>query len=99
MAYYKEQHSRLRDGGGCAVLYADACSILDCDLVAWCYAVCSMECKGSYGTTVLNHLAADGACFAGSQVTVVTISQVYTDFPWCPFYILNSPDKEVPAGC
>lgn len=33
-----------------AVLYADVCSILYGDLVALCYAVCSMECKESYGT-------------------------------------------------
>ena len=47
---------------------------------------------------LLDHLAADGAGLAGGQVTVVTIGQVHADFPWCPFYILNSPDKEVPAG-
>ena len=47
---------------------------------------------------LFDHLAADGAGFAGGQVTVVTIGQVDTDLPWCPFYILNSPDKEVPAG-
>ena len=47
---------------------------------------------------LLNHLAADGAGLAGGQVTVVTVGQVNADLPWCPFYILNSPDKEVPAG-
>ena len=52
----------------------------------------------SYGTHLLDHLAADGAGLAGGQVTVVAIGQVNTDLPWCPFYILNSPGKEVPAG-
>ena len=80
------------------LLYADACSILDGDLVALCYAVCSMECEESYGTILFDHLAADGTGLTGGQVTVVTVGQIDTDFPWCPFYILNSPDKEVPAG-
>ena len=47
---------------------------------------------------LLDHLAADGAGLPGGQVTVVTVGQVDTDLPWCPFYILNSPDKEFPAG-
>ena len=47
---------------------------------------------------LLDHLAAHGAGLAGGQVTVVAIGQVDADFPWCPFYILNSPDKEFPAG-
>ena len=37
----------------------------------------------------LDHLAADGAGLTGGQVAVVTVLQVYTDFPWCHFYILN----------
>ncbi len=47
---------------------------------------------------LLDHLAADGAGLAGGQVTVVAVLQVDANFPWCPFYILNSPDKEFPAG-
>ena len=62
------------------LLYADACSILDGDLVALCNAVCSMECKELYGTILLDHLAADGAGFAGGQVTVVTVLQIDADF-------------------
>ena len=62
------------------LLYADACSILDGDLVALCYAVCSMECKGSYGTILFDHLAADGAGFPGGQVTVVAVLQIDADF-------------------
>ena len=62
------------------LLYADACSILDGDLVALCYAVSSMECKESYGTILFDHLAAHGASLTGGQVTVVTVLQVHTDF-------------------
>ena len=51
-----------------------------------------------YGCHVFDHLAADGACLTGGQVTVVTVLQVDAHFPWCPFYILNSPDKGVPTG-
>ena len=80
------------------LLYTDACSILDGNLVALCDAVSSMESKESYGTILFDHLAADGAGLAGGQVTVVAVLQVDANFPWCPFYILNSPDKEVPAG-
>ena len=46
---------------------------------------------------LLDHLAADGAGFAGGQVTVVAVGQVDAHFPWCPFYIVKSPDKEVPV--
>ena len=51
--------------------------------------------KCSCGTVAFDHLAADGAGFAGGQVTVVTIGQVYTDLPWCPFYIVNYSDDGV----
>ena len=37
------------------------CTDVDCirngDLMAVCDAVCSMECKGSYGTAFFDHLA------------------------------------------
>ena len=63
-----------------ALLCADVCCVLDSDLVALGYAVCTLECKGAYGPVIFDHLAADGAGFPGSQVTVVTIGQVNTDF-------------------
>ena len=72
--------SRLCDGGGCVALYTNAGDVLDIHLMTLCYAVRSMECHGSYGTIVLDHLAADGAGFAGSQVTVVTVGQVDAHF-------------------
>ena len=43
----------------------------------------------SYGPHLLDHLAADGAGFAGGQVTVVTVGQVHANLPWCLFYIVN----------
>ena len=61
------------------LLYADACSILDGDLVALCNAVCSMECKELYGTILFDHLAADGTGLTGSQVAVIAVLQVDTD--------------------
>lgn len=45
--------------------------------------------RSSYGTHLLDHLAADGAGFAGGQVTVVTVGQVHANLPWCLFYIVN----------
>ena len=40
----------------------------------------SVEFCSSYGTNLLDHLAADGAGFAGGQVAVVAVGQVDTDF-------------------
>ena len=50
------------------------------------------SCKfyGSYGNHLLDHLAADGTGFAGSQVAVIAVGQVDANLPWCPFYIVNS---------
>ena len=60
------------------------CTDVDCirngDLMAVCDAVCSVECKGSYGTAFFDHLAADGAGFTAGQVTVVTVGQVDAHF-------------------
>ena len=60
------------------------CTDVDClrngNLMAVCDAVCSVECKGSYGTAFFDHLAANGASLAGGQVTVVTVSQINADF-------------------
>ena len=59
------------------------CTDVDCirngDLMAVCDAVCSVECKGSYGTAFFDHLAADRAGFTGSQIAVVTVLQVYAN--------------------
>ena len=47
---------------------------------------------------LLDHLAADGAGLTGGQVTVVAIGQVNANFPWCTFYIVNSPDESGSEG-
>ena len=52
----------------------------------------------SLGCPVLDHLAADGACLTGGQMTVVAVGQIDTDFPWCPFYILNSSCAGIVEG-
>ena len=54
--------------------------------------------RSSYGTHLLDHLAADGAGFPGGQVTVVTVLQIHAHLPWCPFYILNSPNTGTVEG-
>ena len=66
-----------------ALLCADVCCVLDSDLVALGYAVCTLECKGAYGPVIFDHLAADGACLAGGQVAVVAVGQVDADFGSC----------------
>ena len=50
-----------------------------------CGSIFPDESRGSYGAHVLDHLAADGAGFAGGQVAVVAVLQVDADLPWCSF--------------
>ena len=40
----------------------------------------SLEIFSSSGTNVRYHLAPDGTCLAGGQVTVVAVGQIDTDF-------------------
>ena len=47
--------------------------------------VCPPKAHGSYGTHLLDHLAADGTGLAGGQVAVVALLEVDADFPWCVF--------------
>ena len=63
-----------------------------------CNTVLPIILRTSYGTHLLDHLAAHGAGLTGGQVTVVTIGQVDANLPWCPFYILNSPDTGTVEG-
>ena len=63
-----------------ALLCADVCCVLDSDLVALGYAVCTLECKGAYGPVIFHHLAAHGASLTGGQVAVVTVGQIDADF-------------------
>ena len=43
--------------------------------------VISCKSHSSYGAHVLDHLAADGAGFAGGQVAVVAVLQIDADLP------------------
>ena len=43
-------------------------------------ATVSVEFCSSYGTNLLDHLTADGACLTGGQVAVVAIGQVNANF-------------------
>ena len=52
------------------LLCTDVDCILGGNLMAVCDTVCSVECKGSYGPILFDHLAADGAGFTGGQVAV-----------------------------
>ena len=46
--------------------------------------------RSSYGTHLLDHLAADAACLTGGQIAVVTLLEVHADFPCCSFSILKA---------
>ena len=46
-------------------------------------SILSLKYHASYGTHLLDHLAADGACLAGGQVTVVAVGQVDADLGSC----------------
>ena len=63
-----------------------------------CNTIVPFKTHCSYGTILFDHLAAYGAGLAGGQVTVVAVGQVNANFPWCPFYILNSPDTGIVEG-
>ena len=52
-------------------------------------AIGSVVCNGSYGTIVLDHLAADGTGLLAGQIAVVAVLQVNADLPWCSFSILK----------
>ena len=63
-----------------ALLCTDVDCIRNGDLMAVCDAVCSVECKGSYGTAFFDHLAAHGTGLTAGQVTVVTVGQIDANF-------------------
>lgn len=62
-------------------LYADPHYVPYCLHMPLHDPVISCKSRGSYGAHVLDHLAADGAGFAGGQVTVVTVGQVHANLP------------------
>ena len=55
------------------------------ELMPDCSAVCTGIVRSSYGTHLLDHLAADRTGLATGQVAVVTVLQVDTDLLRCVF--------------
>ena len=47
---------------------------------------------------LLDHLAADGAGFAGGQVAVVAVLEIDTDLLWCSFTILKEKKSCICKG-
>ena len=54
-------------------------------LVPHSCSVRSLETRSSYGTHLLDHLAADGTGLAAGQVAVVALLEVDANLPWCVF--------------
>ena len=84
--------------GAADSLYRDSRHVLYIHLMPRRSPICPGIVRGMYGTHVLDHLAADGAGFPGGQVAVVAVLQIHADLPWCPFYILNSPNTGTVEG-
>ena len=55
-------------------------------------AAAAGETHSSYGTHLLDHLAADGAGLAAGEVAVIALLQVDADLPWCVF---TSKNREI----
>ena len=53
--------------------------------------VCSPKAHGSYGTHLLDHLAADGTGLARGEIAVVALLEVDANLPWCTPVILKCP--------
>ena len=70
-------------------LYGNRSYVLNFDLMPDCRSVCASIVRSSYGTHLLDHLAADRTGLAGGQVAVVALLQVDADFLGCPHSILN----------
>ena len=63
----------------------DCCYVSYLNFMPQCCSVSPFETRSSYGTHLLNHLAADGTGLAGGQVAVVALLEVDADLPWCVF--------------
>jgi len=71
--------------GSCVSLYCDACYVSYLNFMPQCCSVSPFETRSSYGTHLLDHLAAHGAGLAAGQVTVVAVLQVHADLLRCVF--------------
>ena len=67
------------------LLYCNARYVLNFLFMTECSPVIPYEFHCSYGTLVLDHLAADGTGLAGGQIAVVALLEVDADLPWCVF--------------
>ena len=79
----EEVEIRILPPKGCLFLNRKGSYVLDILYMTHCNPILSDIVYGSCGTYVLDHLAADGAGLAGSQVTVVAVGQVDTNFLRC----------------
>ena len=68
---------------GTSFLYNQSEYVPDFVAITLFYATFSDKKFSPFGRPVLDHLAADGAGLAGSQVTVVAVGQVDTNFLRC----------------
>ena len=62
------------------LLYGYGSYVLDTLHMPHCNPVGSLKSRSVYGAHLLDHLAADGAGFPGSQVAVVAIGQINAHF-------------------
>ena len=76
----EEVEIRILPPKGCLFLNRKGSYVLDILYMTHCNPILSDIIYGSCGTYVLDHLAADGAGFAGGQVTVVAVGQVNAHF-------------------
>ena len=56
-----------------------------------CSPVIPYEFHCSYGTLVLDHLAADGTGLTRGEIAVVALLEVDANLPWCTPVILKCP--------
>ena len=68
----------------------DCCYVSYFNFMPQCCSVSPFETRSSYGTHLLDHLAAHRAGLAGGEVAIVALLQVDAHFPWCIYYIVNS---------
>ena len=71
--------------GSCVSLYCDACYVSYLNFMPQCCSVSPFETRSSYGTHLLDHLAAHGTGLAAGQVAVVALLQIDAHLLWCVF--------------
>lgn len=61
------------------------------DLMADRSAIRAGIVRSSYGTHLLDHLAADGTGLARGEIAVIALLEVDANLPWCTPVILKMP--------